>query len=304
MSQQKMQDVKEPSPAKVLNYIKKAELVSLVSPQRYSQIENEVKQQLGVERANLKQVKKYLSTNQDFINALKQNPLWEQGVKKYEASKARLTNPTLVARSRATRQAMRQPRSRYLGCLATKLQPEDFRDCYDAYNDAKYDNMKLVPSGLKKQIYNTTDDKQLQEVLRPSVMNPNTSFSDLPSGLRGYIRTHPSEFANYVQERKNELRLLRSVLRNMPLPEKQRLRAYFSQNKNIPFEQFTKIIRGQPIEESKKRVRGRGEPDFNIRRRGGHYYDDHGIEHYAPSERSWGNDNWDAESVFTDLTTF
>ena len=104
--------------------------------------------------------------------------------------------------------------------------------------------MKLVPQGLKKHIYNTTTDDELRNALMPSVINEKNSFSDLPSGLRRYIRSNPTEFANYVQERKQELRLLRSVLRNMPIQEKQRLRAYFAQHKNIPLSECSQIIRG------------------------------------------------------------
>ena len=137
----------------------------------------------------------------------------------------------------------------------------------------------------------------------PSVMNPKNSFSDLPSGLRRYIRSNPTEFANYVQERKQELRLLRSVLRNMPIQEKQRLRAYFAQHKNIPLSEFSQIIRGDR-KQAPKRVRGRGENPFDISTK--RYYDEAGIEHRAPSERSFwrSSEDWDAESVFTSLSDF
>ena len=201
------------------------------------------------------------------------------------------------ARSKIVGQKMSKPRQRYLGCLATKLSPEDYQECYDAYNDPKYDNMKLVPQGLKKHIFHTTDDEELKTALRPSVMNPENNFSDLPSGLRSYIRNNPTEFANYVQERKQELRLLRSVLRNMPIQEKQRLRAYFDQHKNIPLSEFSRIIRGGDHK------RGRGENPFKIKG-GTRYYDSNGIEHYAPNKRNFlrEQEDWDASSVFTSLS--
>ena len=195
------------TPSKLLNYVKKADLVAFLTPQRYSQMENELKTELKVEKVNLKQMKQKLAVNQQFIAALKQNQLGQQAWAKYETSRARFRDPQLRARSKLVRQKLTQPRRRYIGCLATKLDPEDYRDCYTAYNDPKYDNMKLVPQGLKKHIYNTTDDTELKNALMPSVMNEKNSFSDLPSGLRRYIRSNPTEFANYVQERKQELRL-------------------------------------------------------------------------------------------------
>ena len=271
------------APSKLLNYVKKADLVAFINPERYALWENELKQELKVSKVNLKQMKQKLATNMEFITALKQNELGQQAWAKYEASRARFRDPDLRARSKVVRQKMTQPRNRYMGCLATKIAPEDFRDCYSSYNDPKYDNMKLVPQGLKKHIFNTTDDKELQDALRPSVLNPKNSFSDLPTGLRGYIRRNPTEFANYVEERKQELRLLRSVLRNMPIQEKQRLRAYFHRHKNIPLSEFSQIIRGDgQVAGQKRTATGRGENPFDIQ----------------------GGDDWDAESVFSSLSDF
>jgi hypothetical protein len=295
------------APSKLLNYVKKTDLVAFITPQQYAEMENKLKQDLGVSKVNLKQMKQSLATNREFVTALKQNELGQQAFQKYQASVARFRDPALRARSKLVRQKMSQPRRRYIGCLATKLQPEDYRDCYNSYEDLKYDNMRLVPQGLKKHVFNTTSDDTLRDALRPSVMNPNNSFSDLPSGLRRYIRSNPSEFASYVEERKQELRLLRSVLRNMPIQEKQRLRAYFAQHKNIPLREFSAIIRGDRKDNISGQKRGRGEKRFNIKGTQGSYFDDNGIEHYAPSERTFlrdGGEDWDAESVFTSLSDF
>ncbi len=288
------------APSKLLNYVKKADLVTLVNPQRYAEIENEVKQQLGVSKVNLKQVKQHLSSNQEFITFLKNSDLGKQAFEQYQKSVAKLRDPRMKARAQVVRKGMSQPRARFKGCLATKIDMADYTTCLNDYNDPKYDNMTLVPSGLKKHVFETTTDERLKEALRPSVLNPNNSFSDLPSGLRRYIRANPREFASYVEERKQELRLLRSVLRNMPIQEKQRLRAYFTQHKNIPLDEFAAIIRG----DGQGKKRGRGENPFTLRR--GRYYDENGIEHYEPSERSFlrsgVEDDWDAESVFTSLS--
>ena len=78
----------------------------------------------------------------------------------------------------------------------------------------------------------------------------------------------------------------------MPIQEKQRLRAYFAQHKNIPLSKFSQIIRGDRKVGQK---RGRGENPFNIRQ--GRYYDGAGIEQNSSQD-------WDAESVFTSLSDF
>ena len=272
------------SASKLLNYVKKGELIAFVGPQQCAQLENELKQKLGVPKVNLKQVKQSLASNPDFVAALRINALGQQAFQKYQQTLARFQDPTLRARSKLVRQKMTQPRKRYVGCLATKLQPDDYKDCYDS-NYSKYDNLQLVPSGLKKHVFNTTDDPELKEALQASVLNPRNGFSDLPSGLRSYIRSNPSEFASYVEERKQELRLLRSVLRNMPIQEKQRLRAYFSRHKDIPLQTFSAIIRGEDVPATrgqKRPVVGQGENPFDI--------------------RGARNEDWDAESVFTALS--
>ena len=161
------------APSKLLNYVKKADLIAFLTPQRYSQIENQVKQTLKVDKVNLKQIKKHLSTNQQFIQALKKSDTGQGAWAKYLKSLARFRDPELRARSKTVRKGMSQPRSRFKGCLATKIDPDDYRVCLNDYDDPKYDNMKLVPSGLKKHVFNTTQDEQLREALRPTVMNPN-----------------------------------------------------------------------------------------------------------------------------------
>ena len=108
------------APSKLLNYVKKADLVAFINPQRYAVMENQLKQELGVSKVNLKQMKQKLATNMEFITALKQNELGQQAWAKYEASRARFRDPELRARSKVVRQKMTQPRNRYMGCLATK----------------------------------------------------------------------------------------------------------------------------------------------------------------------------------------
>ena len=63
------------APSKLLNYVKKADLIAFITPPRYATMENELKQELGVSKINLKQMKQKLSTSEQFISALKSNQL-------------------------------------------------------------------------------------------------------------------------------------------------------------------------------------------------------------------------------------
>ena len=63
---------------------------------------------------------------------------------------------------------MIQPRHRYLGYLATKIQLEDYEDCLDRYNSPVFDNIGLIPSRLKQRVYYSGDAKK-KELLGPSI---------------------------------------------------------------------------------------------------------------------------------------
>ena len=134
---------------------------------------------------------------------------------------------------------MTKPRHRYLGCLATKIQPEDYEDCLENYDNPDYDNIGLVPSRLHQRVYENGDDKT-KGLLGPTI--ENKSFSDLPTGLKHYMSSHPSEFKNYYNQRRHELGLMRSVLRNLGPREKQILREYYSRNKSLDHKKMSELL--------------------------------------------------------------
>ena len=175
------------------------------TPQAYMSYEAQAKAEFKKEKVNVRDVKKILAKNEQFISELRKHDIGQKAFTKYLQTVARFRDPELRQRSLAVRQGMVQPRRRYQGCLATKIQPEDYRSCLDEYNDPKFDNIQLVPNALKKHVYETTQDGKLREALAPTIQNPKNSFADLPSGLKSYIKHNPSEFASYVNERKDEL---------------------------------------------------------------------------------------------------
>jgi hypothetical protein len=140
---------------------------------------------------------------------------------------------------------MAQPRRRYEGCLASRLQPEDYEHCLDNYDDPKFENLSLVPSSLKQRVHDRGNE-QIKDLLAPSLTRKGKTTSDLPAGYRQYISKHPDEFKNYFEQRRHELGLLKAVLRNLSNEDKRRLQEYYAEHKTIEPEKFSEIIRTLP----------------------------------------------------------
>jgi hypothetical protein len=243
--------------SKLLNYVTKADLVQFITSEKYQQLENQLRQELGKEKITLKDVKKFLSTQEEFVESIKNDALGHQAWEKYKQAAQRMRDPDMIQRRNAVRQGMTQPRRRYLGCLASKLQPDDYKGCLDTYDDIKYERLKLVPSGLKQRVYYSTSDPTLHAALAPTVNNPKTYFSDLPTGLRRYIKLPPTEFKNYFDERKYELKLIKSVLKNLSAQDKTALRRHFQEQKNMTFEDFQRLVSSSGEDRKvKRKMRG------------------------------------------------
>jgi hypothetical protein len=108
---------------------------------------------------------------------------------------------------------------------------ETYETCLFDYDDEKYDNISLVPSKLRQRVYET-GNAETQSILGLSVRGK--SFSDLPSGMKGYISQHPVHFRQYYQTRHHEVGLMKSVLANLSPQEKRKLKEYYrEQHKKV-----------------------------------------------------------------------
>jgi hypothetical protein len=216
--------------SKLLNFTTKDMLKQFMTPIKYAEVEQRLRQQLNKERINLKEIKQYLSTRDDFLTSLRASPVGAQSFGKYKIASERLQNMEIRDRSQQTRKIMQQPRSRYTGCLATKIPLEAYDSCMVDYDDEKYDNLSLVPSKLKQRVYET-GNAQTRAVLGPSVVGK--SFSDLPTNMKQYVSSHPDEFRQYYQQRHHEVGLMKSVLANLSPQEKQKLKEYYREHKKV-----------------------------------------------------------------------
>ena len=242
--------------SKLLNYVKKTELVAFLTSEKYISLEKQLRVDLKKENILLRDIKKFLAGREDFMTELKVSTLGRQAWTKYVDTVSRMREPALQSRIQAIRKGMTEPTRRFKGCLATKIQPEDYQACLETYDDERYDNIHLVPSGLKKRVHGNTQDKTLKAALGRTI--DNAKFSDLPMGFRHYMKMYPLEFKNYFDERKNELAFLKSLVRNLNPQEKDALRDHFTEKKTMSFEDFQSVVVGQKIKNSGKPVFGRG----------------------------------------------
>ena len=110
------------APSKLLNYVQKDRLIEFISPTRYADLEQRLRQQLNNSSINLKDMKKQLATRPEFMQSLRQHAIGKEAFGKYQQAVQRLSNIDRT-KSSASRKVMTQPRNRYQGCLASRLKP-------------------------------------------------------------------------------------------------------------------------------------------------------------------------------------
>ena len=102
--------------------------------------------------------------------------------------------------------------------MASKLELSDFKECAENYNRPEYQSLTLVPSAALKQ---SAFLKSNNPLLAPSKKEAHISY--LPKGLRAYIYAHPSDYEDYLEERKAEVEYLKSVRRIVQPRREERL---------------------------------------------------------------------------------
>jgi hypothetical protein len=153
---------------------------------------------------------------------------------------------------------MTQPTQRYKGCLASRLQPADYDHCLDNYDDEQFQNIGLVPTALKQRVYDK-GDIATRGILQETLTRKTNTISDIPSGYRQFISKNPFKFKDYFEQKRHEQGLLKSVLRNLSSDAKQKLQAYYIQNKTIEPEKFSDIIASFHADVSSSSKRPRAE---------------------------------------------
>jgi hypothetical protein len=237
--------------AKLLHYVKKKDLIQFMTPKHYAELESRLREQsLTLDDPTLKEIKTELLNNKNFIQQLRNSSVGEDAFTAYAENLSRLAS---IDRSKMKliRSEMAEPRRRFVGCLATKIKPEDYSDCLANYDDRKYANVKIVPPALKTRVYQTTQNDALRNALSNTVSNGR--LSSLPQGLKHYISSNPNEFRQYYEDRTREMNLIHMVVNSMTPQEKDRLLDMYSKDGTIPKGEFGKLFN---VENAKKRIRG------------------------------------------------
>ena len=194
-------------PAKtLLHYVSKKDLTEAMGRNVFTALQEQAR--AAGKRVTAKFLKDAMLLDQGFVNQLRNSPLGMASYDKYVASVQRLTNPAVRAKSQQVRREMTQPRRGFVGCVATKLKPEDFRNCAENYDRPEYQSISLVPSASLKQ---SAYQKTASGVLAPRA---GTHISQLPKGLKAYIYANPESYQDYLEERRAELDYLLAMGRN------------------------------------------------------------------------------------------
>jgi hypothetical protein len=107
------------APSKLLNCtVTKDNFIAFVTPQRYAELEHRLRKMLNKSKINLKDIKKHLATQPQFIQSLRRHETGVEAFQKHQNAVARLQGIDR-GRALAVRKVMTAPRRRYQGCLAS-----------------------------------------------------------------------------------------------------------------------------------------------------------------------------------------
>jgi len=237
------QDPSEITLKTLINYMRKDELVRLLTRETWEAMENDLTAVLGVSKVDTRTLKGQISENPKYEAAarrIKQSPLYGQALAKYHLAVERMRQ----ARPKAltVRKGMTKPRRQYLGCLASKLEPKDYKDCLEIYDtNPAFEKMKLVPKSLKLKAHDKTTDSAFREAVQGS-LNNLTPLSYLPTGYRKFIERNPEEFAQYYEELRTQRRIMNAILRSMKPHQLEKLQTYIQENQSLDINRLNEII--------------------------------------------------------------
>lgn len=190
----------------LLHYVKRDELVKMLPAAAVADLQRQATAE--GKKLTAKFLKDALQANPNFTVQLRNSALGVQAYQKYVANYQRITAPDVRAKSRQVRREMTEPRRGFAGCIATKIDPKVYKECAESYDNPEYQNISLVPSAaLRQSAYKKTGSQ---------VLHSNAAhISDLPRGLKAYIREHPLQYMDYLDELRAQAEYLKSVGRGV-----------------------------------------------------------------------------------------
>jgi hypothetical protein len=190
----------------LLHYMKKEELVKMLPAATVADLQRQATAEGS--KLTAKFLKNALQSNPNITLQLRNSPLGAQAYQKYVANYQRITAPDVRAKSQQVRREMVEPRRGFAGCIATKIDPNVYKECAESYDNPEYQSVSIIPSAaLKQSVYRKTGNQVLA--------SKATHISDLPRGLRAYIRDHPLQYQDYLEELHAQGAYLKSVSRGV-----------------------------------------------------------------------------------------
>jgi hypothetical protein len=190
----------ETLPAKtLLHYVKKEELVRSLPPNVIADLTRQATETYGK-----------VSQSSHFAESRLRERIapFTTRIPSISNVRCRITAPGVRAKSRQVRQEIIEPRHGFVGCVATKLKPQDFKECAETYDNPEYQNISLVPTAALKQ-------KAFKKTGNAVLASKSGHISDLPRVLRAYIRQHSVQYMDYLDEIKAQAEYMKSVGRNV-----------------------------------------------------------------------------------------
>lgn len=193
----------------LLNYLKKDELLeNILTPEIRNQIELiAVKERKRLTKGLIRD----WITSQDedwqrtFGTRIRQSPFGIVAFDQYKAAVERLRDPSNKEKSSQAKKATAHARKGFMGCIATKVKPADFKHCSQHFDQPDY-QFDIVPAAVRQNAL-------FKAGLTDKQPDPR-HISYLPLGLRQYIAKNPLLFEDYLEERQSEVKFLQAVRRN------------------------------------------------------------------------------------------
>jgi hypothetical protein len=201
---------------KILNYVKKDDLIDIFGWDTFKRIVGHLQAGDPTKKVLLRDIKNLIATSPDLSKQIKEFAGIGGYYQKYIENSNKLREKRNPEKNNKVRELMRLPKKQYVGCLATKSNPEDFSTCFQQYDDPtkKYARNSIIPYQKLRQ--DVADKLQRQgRVTEAALVQPGAKahITDLPRGLRQYYKEHKEQYRQFMEESEELSRFLRSMER-------------------------------------------------------------------------------------------
>jgi len=196
----------------LLHFTKKKELEAFVGPDALKALRNEATS-AGKKSLTKKGIQEAILADGQATGIFAQSDLAEESYRRYLQAYKHLQDPASKAKGAEVRKLLKEPKKQYLGCIATKISPNDYRYCVDHYDeDPDWAGIEIVPPALKQSVFAKTGHEHLRPKVDKRTGEPKL-LSTLPRGLMAYYFKHPDHFVEYLNELRAKVQYLTALKR-------------------------------------------------------------------------------------------